>query len=195
VPRAVLARPVRWRAREHLAAIGTGGQQRMVAQGAGGAVGGALLCVAVHLAHRGVQVHGDWPIAWAGPGRPRAREQLLAQPVELAHVPEVNERRNVPRVEGAITRWPSTWLVAPQRKRSASSIQSPPASIACTRVNSFRPGWAAPGRSPRSISASAACSSPSRWASVAGSSSPALAMAWVSSKRMLSWSGVWEDAN
>src|SRR6266542_5580544 len=59
--------------------------------------------------------------------------------------PKVHERRNVPRVEGAITRWPSTWLVAPQRKRSASSIQSAPASIACTRVNSLRPGWGRAG--------------------------------------------------
>jgi len=29
---------------------------------------------------------------------------------------------------------------------------------------------------------------------VAGSSSPALATAWVSSKQMSSWSRVWEDA-
>jgi hypothetical protein len=32
-----------------------------------------------------------------------------------------------------------------------------------------------------------------RWASVAGSSSPALVIAWVSSKRVSSWSRVWED--
>jgi hypothetical protein len=57
-----------------------------------------------------------------------------------------------------MTRWPSTWLVALQRSRSASSMQSPPASIAWTRVNSLRPGRYAPARSPRSISASAACS-------------------------------------
>jgi hypothetical protein len=68
-------------------------------------------------------------------------------------------------------------------RRTASSMQSAPASIEWTRVNSLRPGWAAPGRSPRSMSASAACSMPSRSASVAGSSRPALAMAWVSSTR------------
>jgi hypothetical protein len=60
-----------------------------------------------------------------------------------------------------------------------------------------RRGWGsiydALARSPRSISASAVCSMPSRWASVAGSSSPALAIAWVSSKRVSSWSRVWED--
>jgi hypothetical protein len=49
---------------------------------------------------------------------------------------------------------------------------------------------AAPARSPRSISASAVCSMPSRSASVAGSS-PALATAWVSSKQMSSRSRVW----
>jgi hypothetical protein len=75
----------------------------------------------------------------------------------------------------------------------ASSMQSAPASIAWTRVSSLRPGWAAPGRSPRSITWSAACSMPSRSASVAGSSRPALATAWVSSKQLSSWSRVWED--
>jgi hypothetical protein len=71
-PRAVLARPVRWRAREHLAAVGTSSEQRVVAEGVGGAVGGALLVVAVDLAHGGVQVDGHRPITGARPGRPRA---------------------------------------------------------------------------------------------------------------------------
>jgi hypothetical protein len=43
VPRAVLARPALWRAREHLAAIGMGGEQRVVAKGVGVAVGSACL--------------------------------------------------------------------------------------------------------------------------------------------------------
>jgi hypothetical protein len=43
------------------------------------------------------------------------------------------------------------------------------------------------------MSASAVCPMPSRWASVAGSSSPALAIAWVSSKQVSSCSRVWED--
>src|SRR6266536_3494980 len=57
----------------------------------------------------------------------------------------------------------------------------------------MRPGRCAPGCSPRSITWSAVCWMPSRWARVAGSSRPALAMAWVSSKAMSSWSRVWED--
>jgi hypothetical protein len=32
--------------------------------------------------------------------------------------PKVNEHRNVPRVEGAMTRWPSTLAVCAQRSRS-----------------------------------------------------------------------------
>jgi hypothetical protein len=43
------------------------------------------------------------------------------------------------------------------------------------------------------MSASAVCPMPSRSARAAGSSSPALATAWVSSKQMSSWSRVWED--
>ena len=39
--------------------------------------------------------------------------------------PKVKARRNVPSVEGAMTRWPSTLAVCPQRSRSASSMQAP----------------------------------------------------------------------
>jgi hypothetical protein len=171
VPRVVLARPLRWRAREHLAGVGPGGQQRVVAEGVGVAVGGALVVVAVDLAHGGVQVHGHRPITGTPAGRPRAREQLLAQPVELADVAEGEGAQEGPQGGGAMTRWPSTWLVAPQPSRSASSMQSAPAGIAWTRVSSLRPGRCRPARSPRSISASAACSMPSRsarWPPAAG---------------------------
>ena len=47
--------------------------------------------------------------------------------------------------EGAITRWDNTASVAPERSTSASSIQSPPATIDCTRVITLRPDEAAPG--------------------------------------------------
>jgi hypothetical protein len=39
---------------QHLTGVSTGGNKRVVAQGVGVAVGGALLVVAAHLAHRGV---------------------------------------------------------------------------------------------------------------------------------------------
>jgi hypothetical protein len=87
-PRAVLARPVRWRAREHLAGVGTAGNQRVVAEGVGVAVGSTLLVVAVHLADRGVQVHGHRPVAWSRPSGPRPAQDLLTDPVELAGVAE-----------------------------------------------------------------------------------------------------------
>jgi hypothetical protein len=51
------------------------------------------------------------PLPGPAPAAPRAREELLGELVELAHMPEGNERRNVPRVEGAMMRWPSTSLV------------------------------------------------------------------------------------
>src|SRR5918994_2767687 len=108
--------------------------------------------------------------------------------------PKVKARSQVPTVEAAITRWPSTLPVAPERSSSTSSMQSPPATSACTNVSSLRPGWAAPGRSPRSTSWLVACSTPSRSASVAGSSSPAEATACSSSKAISTWSSTtWED--
>jgi hypothetical protein len=149
VPRAVLARPVRWRAREHLAAVGTGGEQRMLAEGVGVAVGGALLVVAVHLADGGVQVMVIGPSP-GRPSRPRAREQRLGEPVELADMPEGEGAQEGPQGGGGHDRWPSTWLVASPPSRSASSMPSPPAGIDWTRVSSLPPGRYAPARSPRS---------------------------------------------
>jgi hypothetical protein len=58
---------------EHLgtgAPIGPGDQQRVVAENVGVAVGGALPVVAVHLADRGVKVHGHRSITGACSSRP-----------------------------------------------------------------------------------------------------------------------------
>src|SRR5215218_8944009 len=109
--------------------------------------------------------------------------------------PNVKLRSQVPTVEAAITWCPSTLAVNPQRSSSTSSMQSPPATRAWTSVSSLRPGWAAPGRSPRSTSWSAVCSIPSRSASVAGNSSPAEATARWSSNAISTWSSsTCEDA-
>ena len=59
-------------------------------------------------------------------------------------------RRNVPRVEGALTMHPSTEEVRPARSASASSMQSPPASAEATSVSILSPAFARPGASPRS---------------------------------------------
>src|SRR6266545_2689484 len=64
--------------------------------------------------------------------------------------PQVNERRNVPSVDGAATRWPRICPVAPARSRSASPIHSPPARAEWTRVIALSPALAAPWASPRS---------------------------------------------
>ena len=60
--------------------------------------------------------------------------------------PKEKARRNVPRVEGAITRWGSTDWVAPDLSTSAWSMWLPPATMACTSVSTLRPGSAPPTR-------------------------------------------------
>ena len=59
-------------------------------------------------------------------------------------------RRNVPRVDGALTTQPSAPAVPPVRYASASSMQSPPASAEATRVMILAPVLARPGAAPRS---------------------------------------------
>jgi hypothetical protein len=85
---------------QDLAGVGTAGQQRVVAEGVGVAVGGALLCVAVHLAHRGVQVHRHRLMTGARPSRPRPGKDLLGEPVELADVPEGERAQERPQRGG-----------------------------------------------------------------------------------------------
>jgi hypothetical protein len=104
-------------------------------------------------------------VAAAGPDRP---------------CPKLSERRKVPKVEGAMTRWPSTLAGLPAAR--VGVVDTVPAGD--RGVNQGQQLAAGPvGASPpRSRTASAACSMPSRSASVAGNSRPALAMAWVSSK-------------
>jgi hypothetical protein len=51
---------------QQLAAVGPGGQQRVVAQPVGIAVAGALLVVATDLADGGVHIDGQRPVAGSG---------------------------------------------------------------------------------------------------------------------------------
>src|SRR6266545_8061897 len=162
---------------QHLAGVGPGGQQRVVAEQAGVAVGGTALVRAVDLAHGGVHVHRHGLAPGPGASRPCPGKDLFSARSSWRMWPKVNERRNVPSVLGAITRWPSTLAVAPVRSTSALSLQSPPATSACTRVRTLRPGRYAPGRPPRSTSWSTTASISSRSANVAVSSRPALATA------------------
>ncbi len=94
--------------------------------------------------------------------------------------PHQKLRKNVPRVDGALTTPSSTRPVSPARSAlassiSASSMQSPPISAAATNVSIWSPTFARPGASPGSTWLSTSSPSPKRPASVTGSSSPALA--------------------
>ena len=98
-------------------------------------------------------------------------------------------RRNVPRVDGALTTQPSTRAVPPARNASASSIQSPPASAEATRVSILSPVFARPGAFPRSTWLPTSSPKPRRWARVTGRISPALATRRWSSKAIRMRSG------
>jgi hypothetical protein len=105
---------------------------------AGGVGPPGALAGVQHLAHRGVQVDGHRPIT--GPAPAAHGRRRLGEPVEWRTCPKVNERRKVPKVEGAMTRWPSTWLVAPQRSRSASSM----AWVSSKQMSSWARVWEDP---------------------------------------------------
>ena len=91
-------------------------------------------------------------------------------------------RKNVPRVDGALTTQPSTRSVPPARCASASSMQSPPANADATRVRNLSPAFARPGASPQSTWSSTSSRRPRCWAKVTGRISPALATRRWSSK-------------
>ena len=107
--------------------------------------------------------------------------------------PNVKDRRKVPRVDGAITSCPSTLPVDPERSTSQSSMHSAPATMACTKVATLRPGRACPGRSPRSTSSSAQATRFSRSERVATSARPAPATARSSSKVTARRAGLWDS--
>jgi hypothetical protein len=75
----------RW---EHLAGVGAGGQQRVVAELAGVAVAGATLVVAVDLTDGGVHIDGHRRLAGSGTGCPCPGQDGLGDPIELADVAE-----------------------------------------------------------------------------------------------------------
>jgi hypothetical protein len=90
---------------EDLAGVGPGRKQRVVAEGAGVAVAGALLVVAVDLDDGGVDVDGHGTVTWAGAGGPGVGEGLLADLVELAGVAEgerAQERPDRGRCQDAV---------------------------------------------------------------------------------------------
>ena len=103
-------------------------------------------------------------------------------------------RRNVPRVDGALTTQPMVPAVPPVRNTSASSMQSPPASADATSVITLSPMLARPGARPRSRCRSTSSGRPRCRPSVAGRISPALATRRWSSKAIWMRSG-WSSAS
>ena len=93
---------------QDLAGVGAGGEDRVVAERSGVAVGGALLLLAVHLADRRVQTI----VTALEPGpAPKAQARRIVSAIAASSWrmwPNANERRNVPSVDGAITRNGST---------------------------------------------------------------------------------------
>ena len=89
---------------QHFTGVRAGGQQRVIAQGMGVAETSTLLGVAVDLADRRVDVHHQRLGVRAGTRCPGSFECVTDHGFHLPAVPNVNDRRNVPIVDGAITR-------------------------------------------------------------------------------------------
>src|SRR5829696_10363207 len=125
---------------QHISGAGHAGHKRVVAAGAVPADRRrALLGEPVGLAMGGVDVDGERPGAGARPGRPGSGERFAGDLVELTGRAPGERAQELPNVEDAATRWPSTCSVAPARSQSASPIHVPPASAECTSVMAFSP--------------------------------------------------------
>ena len=114
---------------QHLAGVGAGRQQRVIAAPTGVTEAGALLGIAVDVADEAVDVDDQSAVARAGPGAPRTCERLGEQPVELADMPEREGAQE--RAERRRRSDPATSADnRPERSTSQSSMQSAPSTIA-----------------------------------------------------------------
>jgi hypothetical protein len=73
---------------QHLPGVSPGGQQRVVAEHSGVAVGGALLGLAVDFTDRRVQIDRHRSVTGTGAELPGPPDRLADHPIELADVPE-----------------------------------------------------------------------------------------------------------
>ena len=162
---------------QHLAGVGAGGQQRVVAELVGVAVGGALLVMAVDLADRGVGVDDQLAATRPGARCPGRLSAISASRSSWRTCPKVKLRRNVPTVEAAMHPVAEHAAGRPGAQHLDVVDAVATSDQGVYQREHLGAGMAAPGRSPRSTSSSAARSMPSRSASVAGSSSPAPATA------------------
>ena len=136
-PRSVLAAPCA-AGMEHLATRCPRGEERVIAEPVGVAECRPAFGLAADLADGRVEVD-DHLARSASRRRPGPRRSRRARR-RVGDWPKVKARRKVPSVDGAITRCPSTEAVAPERSTSAWSMWLPPATMACTKVSTLRPG-------------------------------------------------------
>jgi len=103
---------------EDLAGVGACREERVIAELARVAVSGTLFVFADHLTDRRIDVDNQLDNR-RDTGCPPAFGCLTVDRYQLADVTNVNDRKNVPNVDGAITRCPSTPAVDPARNMSA----------------------------------------------------------------------------
>ena len=105
--------------RDHLAGVGPGRYQRVIAKHSAVSEPGAFFVLAVHLDNRRVHIYGHRSPTRACPAD-HTRLSVWSNTASKAPTSSwSNERRNVPSVDGAITRCGNTPPVAPARSRSA----------------------------------------------------------------------------
>ena len=131
-----------------------------------------------------VDVDHELLVARARPEEPRRAKRLADELFELTDVSEGERRKKVPSVEGAITRWPSTFAVEPARSMSAWSMWEAEAAHGVHQGQDLPPRFEAPDpsrqvnrRVPQVLEAQT-----SRQLSPPTDNSPALATRFGSSK-------------
>ena len=101
-----------------ISAVSAGSDKWVIAELAGVAVGGALLAMSVHFADRRVQIDHQRCVAGPAPSSHARSSSRAATASSWRTYPNVNDRRNVPIVDGAITLNGNTACVAPARTTS-----------------------------------------------------------------------------
>jgi hypothetical protein len=124
---------------QHLPGVGTDGEDRVITADFRVAERRALLGAAERLADERVDVNDQALVVRSAARRPRALDRRSNTRSSWRTCPNVNERKNVPSVDGAIIRCPTMSAVRPDRSRSQSSMQSAPSAIADSNVMTLAP--------------------------------------------------------
>ncbi len=182
-PRVGVGRPLAQADMEHLAGVGSRGEEGVIAEHVGVAIARPTLGLAAHLADGRVEV--DDHLGRPGPRaeRPGSSQRLGEHGVELADVAEgegAQERPERRRRHHPVRRAPPPSPPSAARRRGRCAM--PPATMACTKVSTLRPGSAPPTRPERPTVALTRLSRSRRATSVATNNKPALATRLGSSK-------------